>query len=109
MPSLTTLISLAWTFFPAPHFRHRAANQGVDVSFVMSRIVPSVDPAANPSQPQTLKIPAPPAVSMSDIQQYLLDYDRDKNDASAVAQASATRTSSIASPAAWARLTRVQD
>jgi hypothetical protein len=35
---------------------------------------------------------------MSDIQQYLLDYDRNRNEASATAQKSATRTFDPASP-----------
>lgn len=77
-----------------PHIRHRPANQRSDVAGVISN---TRDNLAQPwprqacFPPDSLFCMRRPRSENVDIQRYLLDYDRNKKDASATAQLSATR------------------
>lgn len=77
--------------FSRPTCRHRTANQRSDVLSSLSQAIFSpASPFSLLRQPDRVQRPQF-AVSMSDIQQFLLDYDRNRREASEVARQSATR------------------
>ena len=77
--------------FLRPTSRHRTTNQRSDVAFVISIAGARIDYQTPRWSSTALLSSFKHCVSMSDIQQFLLDYDRNKREASQVAQKSATR------------------